>query len=125
MAEYRIGEVEMKFAQLIWENEPIASGELSKLSEKELSWKKSTTYTVLKRLCEKGIFQNEKGIVTSLISKEELNSRQSEQFVEENFKGSLPAFIAAFTKRKEISQKDMNEIRKMLDSLRRCNYEAF
>lgn len=116
MEEIRLGAVEKRFADIIWKNEPLSSGELVKECEKELTWKKSTTYTVLKKLCEKGIFQNEKGIVTSLISKEELNSRQSEQFVEENFKGSLPAFIAAFTKRKEISQKDMNEIRKMLDS---------
>lgn len=116
MEEIRLGAVEKRFADIIWQNEPLSSGELVKLCEKELTWKKSTTYTVLKKLCEKGIFHNEKGIVTSLISKEELNSRQSEQFVEENFKGSLPAFIAAFTKRKEISQKDMNEIRKMLDS---------
>ena len=116
MEEIRLGAVEKRFADIIWQNEPLSSGELVKLCERELAWKKSTTYTVLKKLCEKGIFQNEKGIVTSLISKQELNSRQSEQFVEENFKGSLPAFIAAFTKRKEISQKDMNEIRKMLDS---------
>ena len=116
MEEIRLGAVEKRFADIIWQNEPLSSGELVKECEKELTWKKSTTYTVLKKLCEKGIFQNEKGIVTSLISKEELNSRQSEQFVEENFKGSLPAFIAAFTKRKEISQKDMKEIRKMIDS---------
>lgn len=116
MEEIRLGAVEKRFADIIWQNEPLSSGELVKLCEKELAWKKSTTYTVLKKLCEKGIFQNEKGVVTSLISKQELNSRQSEQFVEENFKGSLPAFIAAFTKRKAISAKDMKEIRKMLDS---------
>ena len=115
MEEIRLGAVESRFADIIWENEPLTSGELVKLCEKELTWKKSTTYTVLKKLCEKGIFQNEKGIVTSLISKEELNSRQSEQFVEENFKGSLPAFIAAFTKRKSISKKDLKEIRELLD----------
>lgn len=116
MDEIRLGAVESRFADIIWENEPLSSGELVKLCEKELTWKKSTTYTVLKKLCERGIFQNEKGIVTSLVSKQELNSRQSEQFVEENFKGSLPAFIAAFTKRKAISQKDLKEIRKLLDS---------
>ncbi len=116
MDEIRLGAVESRFADIIWENEPLSSGELVKICEKELTWKKSTTYTVLKKLCEKGIFQNEKGIVTSLVSKQELNSRQSEQFVEENFKGSLPAFIAAFTKRKAISQKDLKEIRKLLDS---------
>lgn len=115
MDEIRLGAVESRFADIIWENEPLSSGELVKLCENELTWKKSTTYTVLKKLCERGIFQNEKGIVTSLVSKQELNSRQSEQFVEENFKGSLPAFIAAFTKRKAISQKDLKEIRELLD----------
>ncbi len=116
MVEIRLGAVESRFADIIWKNEPLSSGELVNLAEKELTWKKSTTYTVLKKLCEKGIFQNEKGIVTSLVSKEELSSRQSEQFVEENFKGSLPAFIAAFTKRKSLSRKDMDEIKRMLDS---------
>ncbi len=115
MDEIRLGAVESRFADIIWENEPLSSGELVKLCEKELTWKKSTTYTVLKKLCERGIFRNEKGVVTSLVSKQELNSRQSEQFVEETFKGSLPAFIAAFTKRKAISQKDLKEIRELLD----------
>ena len=115
MEEIRLGAVESRVADIIWENEPLTSGELVKLCEKELTWKKSTTYTVLKKLCERGIFRNEKGVVTSLVSKQELNSRQSEQFVEENFKGSLPAFIAAFTKRKAISQKDLKEIRELLD----------
>ena len=115
MEEIRLGAVESRFADIIWENEPLSSGELVKLCEKELTWKKSTTYTVLKKLCERGIFRNEKGVVTSLVSKQELNSRQSEQFVEENFKGSLPAFIAAFTKRKAISKMDLKEIRELLD----------
>lgn len=115
MDETRLGAVESRFADIIWDNEPLSSGELVKICEKELSWKKSTTYTVLKKLCERGIFQNEKGIVSSLVSKEELNSRQSEKFVEENFEGSLPAFIAAFTKRKRLSQKDMKEIKELLD----------
>lgn len=115
MEEIRLGAVEGRFADIIWENEPLSSGELVKICEKELCWKKSTTYTVLKKLCERGIFQNEKGIVSSLISKDELNSRQSEKFVEENFEGSLPAFIAAFTKRKRLSQKDMKEIKELLE----------
>lgn len=116
MDEMKLGIVEAKFADIIWQNEPISSGELVKLCEAELGWKKSTTYTVLKKLCERGIFQNEKGVVTSLITKEEFNSRQSEKFIEETFDGSLPAFIAAFTKRKSLSKKDMDEIRKMIDS---------
>lgn len=116
MEEMKLGIVEAKFADIIWQNEPISSGELVKKCEEELSWKKSTTYTVLKKLCERGIFQNEQGTVTSLISKDEFNSRQSEKFIEETFEGSLPAFIAAFTKRKVLSKKDMDEIRKMIDS---------
>ena len=104
MEEMKLGIVEAKFADIIWQNEPIASGELVKKCEEELSWKKSTTYTVLKKLCERGIFQNEQGTVTSLISKDEFNSRQSEKFIEETFDGSLPAFIAAFTKRKSLSK---------------------
>lgn len=115
MDEIRLGAVESRFADIIWENEPLSSGELVKICEKELCWKKSTTYTVLKKLCERGIFKNENGTVTSLISKEELESRQSEKFVEENFDGSLPAFIAAFTKRKKLSEKDMKEIKELLE----------
>ena len=115
MEEIRLGAVESRFADIIWENEPLSSGELVKICERELSWKKSTTYTVLKKLCERGIFINENGVVSSVISKEELSSRQSEKFVEENFEGSLPAFIAAFTKRKKLSQKDMKEIKELLD----------
>lgn len=115
MDEIRLGAVESRFADIIWKNEPLSSGELVRLCEKELSWKKSTTYTVLKKLCERGIFQNENGVVSSVVSKEELSSRQSEKFVEENFEGSLPAFIAAFAKRKKISDKDMKEIKALLD----------
>ena len=116
MEEMKLGIVEAKFADIIWQNEPISSGELVKKCEAELGWKKSTTYTVLKKLCDRGIFQNEQGTVTSLITKEDFNSHQSERFVEETFDGSLPAFIAAFTKRKSLSKKDMDEIRKMIDS---------
>ena len=116
MEEMKLGIVEAKFADIIWQSEPIASGELVKICEATLGWKKSTTYTVLKKLCERGIFQNEQGTVTSLISKDEFNSRQSEKFIEETFDGSLPAFIAAFTKRKSLSKKDMEEIRRMIDS---------
>lgn len=115
MAEYRLGEVEMRFAKMIWECEPIASGELTKLAETELNWKKSTTYTVLKRLCEKGIFRNEGGIVTSFISKERFQMNQSREFVEESFAGSLPAFLAAFTSNKKLSEAEIAEIRKIID----------
>ena len=119
MEEMKLGIVEAKFADIIWQSEPIASGELVKICEATLGWKKSTTYTVLKKLCERGIFQNEKGIVTSLITKEDFNSHQSERFVEETFEGSLPAFIAAFTRRKKISAKEIDEIQMMIDMYRK------
>ena len=115
MSDYQMGAVESKFADIIWENEPISSTELSKRSEEILKWKKSTTYTVLKRLCDKGIFQNNKGTVTSLISKQEFCSLQSEKFVEETFEGSLPAFLAAFSKRKKLSADEVAQLRKMID----------
>lgn len=118
MAEYKLGEIEMRFADLIWSREPISSGELVKLCEKELSWKKSTTYTILRRLCERGIFQNKDGAVTSLISKQEFMSLQSEAFVEETFQGSLPKFLAAFAMRKKLSDKEIAEIQKLIDENR-------
>lgn len=115
MSDYQMGAVESKFADIIWENEPISSTELSKRSEEILKWKKSTTYTVLKRLCDKGIFQNNKGTVTSLISKQDFYSLQSEKFVEETFEGSLPAFFAAFTSRKNLTADEVAQLRKMID----------
>lgn len=118
MAEYKLGEIETRFADLIWSNEPISSGELVKLCEKELSWKKSTTYTILRRLCERGFFQNKDGAVTSLISKQEFMSLQSEEFVEETFAGSLPRFLAAFTMRKKLSENEIAEIQKLIDENR-------
>lgn len=114
MSEYQMGSVETRFADIIWSSEPISSTELSKIAEIELEWKKSTTYTVLKRLCDKGIFKNEKGIVTSVISKEDFYALQSEKFVDNTFEGSLPAFFAAFTKRKNLSKKDVDELKQML-----------
>lgn len=119
MEEMKLGVVEAKFADIIWQNEPLTSGELVKLCLTELNWKKSTTYTVLKKLCDRGIFENEGGKVTSLLSKDEFFAMQSEKFVEETFSGSLPAFIAAFTQRKELSDADIEEIRRMIDSKRK------
>ncbi len=115
MPEYKLGEIETRFADLIWKNEPISSGELVKLAEKELCWKKSTTYTILRRLCERGFFLNEGGKVTSLISKEDFHAYQSERFVEDTFCGSLPRFIAAFTTRKKLSENDILEIQRLID----------
>ena len=119
MADFELGEVQARFAELVWANEPIASGELVKLCQKELNWKKPTTYTVLRKLCEKGIFQNDGGTVTALISREEFCSAKSERFVEETFQGSLPAFVAAFMSRKSLSEEEANEIQRMIDAYRR------
>lgn len=114
--EIRLALVESVFADLIWENEPISSGELVKLCEQELNWKKSTTYTVLRKLCQRGIFQNKDGKVTSILSKSQFQAVQSEQFVTETFGGSLPAFIAAFTSSKKLSEKEIEEIHRMIDA---------
>ena len=119
MSELRMGAIESRFADIIWQNEPVTSPELVKLAAKELDWKKSTTYTVLKRLCERGIFQNNDGTVTSLISKQDFYAVQSEKFVEETFSGSLPAFLAAFTTRKKLSDTEINELQKLIDQNRR------
>ena len=116
MGDMRLGAIEAKFADLIWSNEPLSSAELVKLAAQELDWKKSTTYTVLRRLCEKGIFQNEDGTVTSKLSKSEFSAVQSEQFVDETFDGSLPAFLAAFTTRKALTAAEIAEIQQMIDS---------
>ena len=118
MSELRMGAIESRFADIIWQNEPITSPELVKLAAKELDWKKSTTYTVLKRLCERGIFQNNDGTVTSLISKKNFYAVQSEKFVEETFSGSLPAFLAAFTTRKKLSDAEINELQELINQSR-------
>lgn len=118
MDEKNLGPVEGRFADLIWENAPISSTALVRLCEKELDWKKSTTYTVLKKLCQRGLFQNDRGIVTVLVTKEEFTAAQSERFLEETFAGSLPAFLAAFTSRKRLSEGEVDEIQKMIDAYR-------
>ncbi|MEG1164564.1 MAG: BlaI/MecI/CopY family transcriptional regulator [Anaerovoracaceae bacterium] len=115
MIEYKLGNIEMQFADLIWANEPISSGELVKLAEASISWKKSTTYTILRKLCEKGIFQNEEGFVTALVSKAEYISMQSEKFVDETFDGSLPQFIASFAMRKTLSNAEIEEIQSLIN----------
>ncbi len=119
MKDYKLGVVETRFAELIWANEPIPSGALVKLCEKELSWKKPTTYTVLRKLCEKGIFKNENGAVTSLISRDDFRATQSEQFVSETYGGSLPAFLAAFTSRKNLTETEIAELQAFIDAARR------
>ena len=118
MEELRLGAVEGQFADIIWQNEPIPSGELVRLCEQKLEWKKSTTYTMLKRLCERGIFKNENGVVSSVLTKEEFGAAQSEKIIEDTFEGSLPAFIAAFTSRKKLSADEVDEIQKMIDAIK-------
>ena len=118
MAVYKLGAVEARFAELIWENEPLPSNRLTKLAEQELGWKKSTTYTILKRLCERGLFQNEGGQVSSLVSREEFQAAQSEQFVEEAFGGSLPAFVAAFGSRRQLTDSELDELERLVESMR-------
>ena len=110
MDDLHLGAVEARFADLIWTYEPLSSRALVALCGEELGWKKSTTYTVLKRLCDKGIFQNENGTVTSRMTKEEYAAAQSEKFVEDTFGGSLPAFLAAFTKRKKLSETELADL---------------
>ena len=114
-----LGEVQAKFADIVWKNEPLASGVLVEICRNELNWKKSTTYTVLRKLCEKGLFRNENGIVSSIISRNDFYANQSRQFVEETFSGSLPAFIAAFASQKKLSKKEIDEIQQMIDSFKR------
>ena len=116
MDDFRLGVVETRFAELIWAHEPLSSGELVKLCARELEWKKSTTYTVLKKLCDRGLFQNQDGIVTSIVSRQEFQSRQSRRFVEDTFSGSLPAFIGAFADGGNLTDRDISEIRKMIDA---------
>ena len=118
MSELRMGTAEAKFADIIWNNEPISSGDLAKLANGEFEWKKTTSFTVLKRLCDRGIFQNQNGTVTSKISRNEFYARHSESYVEENFGGSLPAFLAAFGERKKLKAKEIDDIKKIIESMR-------
>ena len=115
MDDFKLGMVESQFADIIWEQEPLPSGKLVELCQEKLNWKKPTTYTVLRKLCSRGIFQNVNGIVSSVLSREEFYAGQSQQVVEESFDGSLPAFIAAFTSRKKLSDQEIAEIRAMID----------
>lgn len=115
MNDIKQGTAQAKFADIIWDNEPISSSELSKKSKEILGWKKTTSFTVLKRLCNKGIFQNIKGTVTSLLSREEYYSMKSEKFVEEVFSGSLPAFVAAFTSRRRLTSEEVKELRELVE----------
>lgn len=116
MSEYKLGTVESRFADIVWEHEPLTTKELIDLCDKKLHWKRTTAYTVLKKLSEHGIFQTRDKTVTSLLTREEYYAAQSERFVEDTFQGSLPAFIAAFTKRKALTEDEIAKIRAMIDA---------
>ena len=115
MKDYKLAEAEEKFADIIWANEPISSPELVKICEKEMNWKKSTTYTVLKKLCQKGIFQNENALVSAKLSKEEFYGMQSRKYVENVFAGSLPKFLTAFCGGRKLSPKEIEEMKKFIE----------
>jgi len=115
----KVFESEYRFCLILWENEPLKSGELVKLCKEQLGWKSSTTYTVIKRLSERGVLKNENSVVTSLVTKEEIQSAEIDELVEKKFDGSLPAFVAAFTKHRRISEEEINEVQKMIDQFRK------
>ena len=118
MSDLRMGAAEARFADIIWENEPITSGQLAKIGLAQFNWKKTTSHTVVNRLCERGLFQKENGVVTSLISRKEYYARHSEAYVEETFGGSLPAFLAAFSTRKQLSDAEVEELKKLIEAMR-------
>lgn len=115
MREHALGERELRFAELIWAHEPVASGELVRLAERALNWKKSTTYTMLRRLCERGLFENDGGTVRARMSEAQLRAAQSERFVEDAFGGSLPRFVVAFASRRPLSGAEIAELRQLID----------
>ena len=119
MSDFRMAAGELRFADLIWENEPVASGVLAKLALKTIGWKKTTAFTVLRRLCDRGLFQNDGGTVTSLMSREDYYAKHSQTYVEETFGGSLPAFLTAFTSQKNISEQELTELEKLVAQMRR------
>ncbi len=119
MKDFELGAIQERFADIVWEHEPIASGELAKKCEKELNWKRPTTYTVLRKLCEKGLLQNSDGIVSSVISRDEFYSAKSEHIIEDSYRGSLPAFVAAFISKKSISAEEADEIQKLIDAFKK------
>ena len=115
----KIHESEYRFCLIMWEHEPVSAVELVKLCQEQLGWKRTTTYTVIKRLGERGVLQNQQGIITSLISKDDAQSYEIDELVEKKFEGSLPAFIAAFTRRKDLSDRELDEVQQMIDRIRK------
>lgn len=118
MEQYTLGNVEGRFADIVWENAPLTTAQLIKLCEKELEWKRTTTYTVLKKLSERGLFENVDGEVRVLLSREDFFALQSEQYVEQSFGGSLPGFLAAFTSRRKLRKKEIEELEKLIEKSR-------
>ncbi|MFL0194223.1 BlaI/MecI/CopY family transcriptional regulator [Clostridium sp. WILCCON 0269] len=116
MEQLKLCESEYHFASIVWEYEPLGSGELVKLCEQTLGWKKSTTYTVLKKLCQRGILKNDNSIVTSLINQQQIQKFKSQQFINQTFNGSLPQFITAFMNDKKLSKQEAEELKKLIDS---------
>jgi Predicted transcriptional regulator len=112
----KIFESEYRFCEILWENEPVTSRELVRLCRERLEWKKSTTYTVIRRLSERGVLKSEDAVVTSLVSREDVQSAESTEVVERTFSGSLPSFIAAFTRKKNLSKQEIDEIQKIIDN---------
>jgi predicted transcriptional regulator len=117
----KIFESEYRFCLILWENEPVSSGQLAKLCREQLDWKPTTTYTVIKRLSERGVLVNENSVVRSLVTKEQVQFSEIDELVEKKFEGSLPAFIAAFTKHGKISEKEIDQVQKMIDRFRKEN----
>ena len=116
MEAYKLGEMEQRFADIIWAKEPVTARRLTELCAEAFDWKRTTTYTMLRRLCARGIFQNQGGTVTSLLSKQEFAAAQGEQFLNETFDGSLPKFLAAFTRRNKLSEREIDEIQRLIDA---------
>ena len=115
----KIFESEYHFCLIMWEHEPVTTVELIKLCQERLGWKRTTTYTVIKRLGDRGVLKNEDGTVTSLVSKEDAQAKEIDELVEEKFQGSLPAFVAAFTKRQDLSDEELDEVQRMIDRIRK------
>ena len=115
----KIPEGEYRFCLIMWEHEPVTAVELVKLCQEQLGWKRTTTYTVIKRLCERGVLQNDNGTITSLVSKDEVQAYEIDELVEKKFEGSLPAFVAAFTKHQKISEEEIDEVQRMIDRIRK------
>ena len=116
MSVPKIFDSEYRFCLILWENEPVKSGRLVELCREKLGWSKATTYTVIKRLAERGVVKNENTVVTSLVSKEEVQASEVDELVDRDFEGSLPSFVAAFTSRKKLSSREIEELRQMIDS---------